>query len=117
MRDAIVKSQWLGGADSIAARIAAGAATGAVGSALFNPIDVVRIRMQGGAPYPSTLGAFGAIVREEGVAGLWRGTGVCMARAVGWTQQRLATSSTTFNTPVSLVERHPATRRAPRTRP
>ena len=55
----------------------------------------------GGAPYPSTLGAFGAIVREEGVAGLWRGTGVCMARAVGWTQQRLATSSTIFKTLVS----------------
>ena len=39
-----------GGGDAVAARVAAGAA-GAIGSALFNPIDVVRIRMQGPAPY------------------------------------------------------------------
>lgn len=69
VRDAIVGAGTFGGADSVAARIAAGAATGMVGSAVFNPIDVVRIRMQGPNPYPSTLGAFGAIVKEEGVAG------------------------------------------------
>lgn len=56
VRDAIVGSGTLGDADSIPARIAAGAATGMVGSAVFNPIDVVRIRMQGPNPYPSTLG-------------------------------------------------------------
>ena len=60
VRDAIVSRGAFGDADSIAARVAAGALTGAVGSAVFNPIDVVRIRMQGPTPYPSTLGAFGA---------------------------------------------------------
>jgi hypothetical protein len=60
VRDALVSRGAFGDADSIAARVAAGALTGAVGSAVFNPIDVVRIRMQGPTPYPSTLGAFGA---------------------------------------------------------
>ena len=46
---------------------AAGATTGAVGAAVFNPIDVVRIRMQGPTPYASTVGAFGAIAAAEGV--------------------------------------------------
>ena len=83
------------GGDGIAARIAAGAATGAVGSALFNPVDVVRIRMQGPAPYRSTLGAFGSIAREEGIVkGLWRGTGVCMARAALLSGSQLATYDT-----------------------
>ena len=41
-----------------------------MGSAVFNPIDVVRIRMQGPRPYPSTLGAFSAIIKREGVAGM-----------------------------------------------
>ena len=94
VRDAIVGSGAFGGADSVAARIAAGATTGMVGSAIFNPIDVVRIRMQGPNPYPSTVGAFGAIVKEEGIAGLWRGTGVCMARAALLSGSQLATYDT-----------------------
>ena len=81
VRNAMVESGTFGDADSVACRIAAGATTGAVGSAIFNPIDVVRIRMQGASPYPSTLGAFGAIAREEGISGLWRGMDVCVARA------------------------------------
>ena len=56
VRDAIVGSGALGDGSSVAARIAAGATTGAVGSAIFNPIDVVRIRMQ---------------VRSEEVFGVW----------------------------------------------
>ena len=55
VRNAMVESGTFGDADSVACRIAAGATTGAVGSAIFNPIDVVRIRMQGASPYPSTL--------------------------------------------------------------
>ena len=95
VRDAIVGSGAVGGPDSVPARVAAGAATGAVGSALFNPIDVVRIRMQGPAPYPTTLGAFAAIAREEGVvAGLWRGTSACVGRAMMLSGSQLATYDT-----------------------
>lgn len=95
VRNAIVESGTFGDADSVSCRIAAGATTGAVGSAIFNPIDVVRIRMQGANPYPSTLGAFGAIAREEGVLGLWRGIDVCMARAALLSGSQLATYDTT----------------------
>ncbi|EEH55315.1 mitochondrial carrier family [Micromonas pusilla CCMP1545] len=92
LRDAIVSRGAFGDADSIAARVAAGALTGAVGSAVFNPIDVVRIRMQGPTPYPSTLGAFVAIAKREGVVrGLWRGTDACVARAALLSGSQLAT--------------------------
>ena len=95
VRNAMVESGTFGDADSVACRIAAGATTGAVGSAIFNPIDVVRIRMQGASPYPSTLGAFGAIAREEGIVGLWRGMDVCVARAALLSGSQLATYDTT----------------------
>jgi solute carrier family 25 uncoupling protein 8/9 len=95
VRNAMVESGTFGDADSVACRIAAGATTGAVGSAIFNPIDVVRIRMQGASPYPSTLGAFGAIAREEGILGLWRGMDVCVARAALLSGSQLATYDTT----------------------
>jgi len=86
--------------EQFAVKLLAGATTGAIGSAVFNPIDIVRIRMQsqpyrdvvlsdsrGGFQqkttfYPSTLRAFSMIAKEEGVVrGLWRGVGVCVARA------------------------------------
>ena len=86
--------------EQFAVKLLAGATTGAIGSAVFNPIDIVRIRMQS-QPYrdvvvssgrdgfqqkttfyPSTLRAFSMIAKEEGVVrGLWRGVGVCVARA------------------------------------
>lgn len=94
VRDAIVNTGAFGGGDAIAARVAAGAATGAIGSALFNPIDVVRIRMQGPAPYESTLVAFATIAKREGVAGLWRGWGACVARAATLSGAQLATYDT-----------------------
>jgi solute carrier family 25 uncoupling protein 8/9 len=94
VRDAIVNTGAFGGGDAVAARVAAGAATGAIGSALFNPIDVVRIRMQGPAPYESTLVAFATIARREGVAGLWRGWGACVARAATLSGAQLATYDT-----------------------
>ena len=95
VRNAIVDSGTFGDADSVSCRIAAGATTGAVGSAIFNPIDVVRIRMQGANPYPSTLGAFRAIAAEEGALGLWRGIDVCVARAALLSGSQLATYDTT----------------------
>lgn len=85
-------------------RVLSGAITGGVGSMIFCPIDVVRVRMQADAPgcharlpehvplqtglragmpvrYPSTLGAFGKILSSDGVAGLYRGSGATVARA------------------------------------
>ena len=94
VRDAVVETRLFGDSNSVAARVVAGAGTGAIGSALFNPIDVVRIRMQGPAPYESTLVAFATIARREGVAGLWRGWGACVARAATLSGAQLATYDT-----------------------
>jgi solute carrier family 25 uncoupling protein 8/9 len=94
VRDAVVETRFFGDSNSIAARVVAGAGTGAIGSALFNPIDVVRIRMQGPTPYKSTASAFIEIARRDGVAGLWRGWGVCMTRAATLSGSQLATYDT-----------------------
>mmetsp|Transcript_10101 Transcript_10101/g.32018 ORF Transcript_10101/g.32018 Transcript_10101/m.32018 type:complete len:274 (-) Transcript_10101:30-851(-) len=73
------------GADSLGQKLAAGAATGALSSALANPIDMVRTRLhaQVGLPmrYASTAAAALSIVRGEGgVGSLWRGLGATAAR-------------------------------------
>jgi len=81
------------GGDGFATRLAAGAITGGIGALVFNPIDVVRVRMQSvGCEYRSTVSAFGEVARAEGVArGLWRGTGACVARAMTLSGSQLAT--------------------------
>jgi len=67
-------------------KVLAGAITGATGSAIANPCDLVKVRMQadagGRAQYSSTIDAFARIYREgNGVAGLWRGAGPTVQRA------------------------------------
>ena len=80
---------------ALPSRLAAGALTGAIGSAVFNPIDVVRVRQQGATPYPSTLGAFVEVARSEGVvSGLYRGLGACVLRAAMLSGSQLATYDT-----------------------
>jgi len=56
--------------------------TGLVGSTVANPTDVIKIRLQKDPMrYPTTMGAFGTIVREEGgVLALWRGLGPSATR-------------------------------------
>ncbi|OUS47231.1 mitochondrial uncoupling protein 2 [Ostreococcus tauri] len=70
------------GADApLALKIAAGLTTGAIGITIASPTDLVKVRMQAegrlpeGTPkrYPSAVGAYGTIVRQEGVAALWTG--------------------------------------------
>ena len=47
------------GGDGVGARVLAGAVTGGIGAVVFNPIDVVRVRMQSSeCGYRSTVGAF-----------------------------------------------------------
>lgn len=98
------------GQDTLAVKISSGCLTGAIGSALFCPVDVVRLRMQAdsgtlgsdgvlvtglrrGLPprYDSTLGAFPSIVRDEGlVRGLYRGAGPTVLRAAMLSGSQLA---------------------------
>merc|ERR550532_182007 len=69
-------------------KVLAGAITGATGSVLANPFDLVKVRMQsapgsgGRACYPSVGAAIRAICQEGGgVSGLWRGTSATVKRA------------------------------------
>lgn len=77
--------QMLGDDGSLGLKVVSGAITGCFGSALANPLDLVKVRMQNsrGAPaYASVPHALAAIAREgSGVYGLWRGTGPTCARA------------------------------------
>ena len=93
-------------------KIVAGAVTGAIGTTLANPVDVVRVRLQGEsglvdartglfktglykgrAPsYRHTFHAFAAIARDEGIVnGLWRGTSANILRGVLLSASQLAT--------------------------
>jgi len=73
---------------SLALKVSAGAITGATGSVLANPFDLVKVRMQGSpgsggrSCYPSVAAAMRAIYAEGGgVRSLWRGTGATVKRA------------------------------------
>jgi hypothetical protein len=73
------------GGDGLGSKIAAGLATGGLAIAVASPTDLVKVRMQtdgvGAARrYPSALGAYGAIVRTEGVRALWTGLGPNIGR-------------------------------------
>ena len=73
-------------------KIGAGMASGAVAAGICNPTDLVKTRMQaaGAAPLgPLAVGA--GIVRQEGVAALWKGTTPSMARAALLTAAQCAT--------------------------
>ena len=69
-------------------KVAAGLTTGAVAISIASPTDLVKVRMQAegklpeGVPrkYPSAMGAYGVIARQEGIAGLWTGLGPNVAR-------------------------------------
>ncbi|CAE7292414.1 ucpB [Symbiodinium natans] len=65
-------------------KVLAGAITGAVGSVIANPFDLLKVRMQGGGQgqaRASVAEALSAIVRDAGVRGLWRGAGPTVQRA------------------------------------
>ncbi|XRB16862.1 mitochondrial carrier protein [Pseudoscourfieldia marina] len=77
-------------------RILAGGMTGSIGSVVFNPVDVVRIRMQTPNPPASTWQAFGIIAREGSggkgsLSSLWRGWHASAARAATLSGSQLAT--------------------------
>lgn len=85
--------------EGLALKVAAGATTGALGAAIGNPVDLVRVKLQGEsgrmandglyatglrkghAPsHANTLSAFLDIAQAEGVRGLWRGVSASVCR-------------------------------------
>uniref|UniRef100_A0A3B3USM7 Uncoupling protein 2 n=1 Tax=Poecilia latipinna TaxID=48699 RepID=A0A3B3USM7_9TELE len=68
-------------------RLLAGCTTGGMAVALAQPTDVVKVRFQAQARsneyarrYCGTIDAYKTIAKEEGIHGLWKGTGPNIAR-------------------------------------
>jgi solute carrier family 25 (mitochondrial uncoupling protein), member 27 len=64
-----------------------GAGSGMIGQLIASPADLVKVNMQAagrgaGVHYGSVAQCFGALVRENGVAGLWRGAVPNIQRAM-----------------------------------
>lgn len=86
------------GSDNLLLKVASGATTGAIGAAIANPVDLVRVKFQGESgrivdgvytsglragqkpSHANTFAAFVDIVRHDGIQGLWRGVSASMAR-------------------------------------
>ena len=65
-------------------KVLAGGTSGAIGIAIANPTELVKIRMQAdktGTRYANTFHAFKHIISNEGVLGLWNGVLPNMQRA------------------------------------
>jgi hypothetical protein len=68
--------------------------SGAIGSAIFNPIDVIKVRFQSQLPnipppYSSIFDAFHTIYTEKGLKGLYIGTSATVTRAAFLTSAQL----------------------------
>jgi len=80
-------------------KLASSFLSGAVGAALFNPIDLVKVRLQSclaspGASPPhggSILRVASDVYRAGGLAGLWAGTSATVVRAALLTSAQLGT--------------------------
>jgi len=76
-------------------KIAAGCASGAIGSVIATPTDLVKIRFQGYSlerpnPYPHSAAAFADIWRRGGLRGLYTGATPTVARAAILTGSQLS---------------------------
>lgn len=84
-------------------KIAAGLASGAIGSVIGNPADLALVRMQADSTLPleqrrgyrGVLDAVARITREEGVLALWRGSTPTVARAMALNASMMATADQT----------------------
>jgi len=85
IRDAIVRASSSDGSSSssLVVKLAAGATSGVIGSAIANPADLLKVRLQAArASDGATLwGEARAVLRDHGPVGLWQGVRPSMARA------------------------------------
>jgi len=84
-------------------KIVAGGLAGAVASAVANPTDLMKVRLQTDGMmkdaegkllpkrYTGMVDAFTSIIKEQGVLGLWTGVGPTMGRATALAAAELAT--------------------------
>ncbi|KAJ7972873.1 Mitochondrial substrate carrier family protein [Quillaja saponaria] len=81
------------GSNNVLVKIASGAFSGAISTALTNPVEVLKVRLQmnpdqrKGGPIVEMR----RTISEEGIKALWKGVGPAMARAAALTASQLAT--------------------------
>ena len=81
----------------VAKRMASGMSSGAIAALVCNPIELVKTRQQSAGHMPGghALARLRQIYRTDGLQGLWRGTGVSMARSAAVTGPHLTTYTLT----------------------
>lgn len=73
-------------------KVAAGMTSGAIAAGVCNPTDLVKTRMQiKGTVLRGPIAVAAAVVKEDGIKGLWKGTTPSMARAALLTASQCAT--------------------------
>ncbi|GMN40115.1 hypothetical protein TIFTF001_009350 [Ficus carica] len=97
----VLKTKWSdpeSGSMPLARKITAGLVAGGIGAAVGNPADVAMVRMQADGRLPAAQrrnyrgvgDAITRMARQEGVASLWRGSGLTVNRAMIVTASQLA---------------------------
>ncbi|XP_062145498.1 uncharacterized protein LOC133852766 isoform X2 [Alnus glutinosa] len=82
---------WAFGSTNILVKIASGAFSGGIATALTNPVEVLKVRLQMNPNLRrGPIGELQRIVSEEGIRALWKGVGPAMARAAAMTASQLA---------------------------
>ncbi|KAL0642502.1 hypothetical protein Bca4012_040792 [Brassica carinata] len=81
---------WAFESTNVLVKIASGAFAGAVSTALTNPVEVVKIRLQMN-PNAVPIAEVREMVSKEGIGALWKGVGPAMVRAAALTASQLAT--------------------------
>ncbi|KAH7517144.1 hypothetical protein FEM48_Zijuj09G0031200 [Ziziphus jujuba var. spinosa] len=83
---------WAFGSTNILVKVASGGFAGAIATALTNPVEVLKVRLQMNPT--STRGPIDELRRitsKEGIKALWKGVGPATARAATLTASQLAT--------------------------
>ncbi|XVF21876.1 hypothetical protein REPUB_Repub12eG0127200 [Reevesia pubescens] len=81
------------GSTNILVKIASGAFSGGISTALTNPVEVLKVRLQinSDSKQRGPIAEMRRIVSKEGIGALWKGVGPATVRAAALTSSQLAT--------------------------
>ncbi|KAL6643938.1 hypothetical protein ACP70R_018704 [Stipagrostis hirtigluma subsp. patula] len=79
------------GSMNFAFKFASGVVAGAFATALTNPMEVLKVRLQMSTSSTSAVGELRKVVAQEGLKALWKGVGPAMTRAGCLTASQMAT--------------------------
>ncbi|GMH02651.1 hypothetical protein Nepgr_004490 [Nepenthes gracilis] len=79
------------GSSNILVKIASGAFAGSLATALTNPLEVLKVRLQMHSSSRGVINEMRQVALEGGVIALWKGVGPAMTRAAALTSSQLTT--------------------------